>query len=189
MTVGSRDTDPRHADPRAVKPAAAGTVTRIDPTRTARLAAAERRIAHMTRIFDDLVVVPGTGGRRFGLDPIIGLVPVIGDVAGAVASFWIIGEAAKFQLPRIVLARMVFYASVDMVLGALPFVGDVLDFFSKANEPNLPLIPRHALDQGASTTDTRQFFNGLGLVFIGMVWLTIELFRRAIALLIAVLGV
>ena len=183
MTAGSRN-----ADPPAVIPAASGTVTRIDPTRTARLAAAERRIAHMTRLFDDLIEVPGTGGRRFGLDPIIGLIPVIGDVAGAVASFWIIGEAARFQLPRIVLARMVVYASVDMLLGALPFVGDVLDFFSKANERNLVLFRRHASDPGASTADTRLFFIGLGLVFIGMVWLTIELFRRAIEILISFLG-
>jgi hypothetical protein len=167
---------------------ASGTVTRIDPTRTARLAAAEQRIAHMTRIFDDLIEVPGTGGRRFGLDPIIGLIPVIGDVAGAVASFWIIGEAAKFHLPRIVLARMVVYASVDMLLGALPFVGDVLDFFSKANERNLVLFRRHASDPDASTADTRLFFIGLGLIFLGMVWLTIVLFRRALEILISFLG-
>ena len=184
MTAGSRD-----AEPRAITQPASGTVTRIDPTRTARLAAAERRIAHMTRLFDNLVEVPGTGGRRFGLDPIIGLIPVIGDVAGAVASFWIIGEAAKFKLPRIVLARMVVYASVDMLLGALPFVGDVLDFFSKANERNLVLFRRHASDPSASTADTRLFFIGLGLIFIGMAWLTIELFRRAIELLAAHLTV
>ena len=174
MTAGSRDANPRDAGPPE-----SGTVTRIDPIRTARLAAAERRIAHMTRIFDDLIEVPGTGGRRFGLDPIIGLIPVIGDVAGAVASFWIIGEAAKFKLPRIVLARMVVYASVDMLLGALPFIGDALDFFSKANERNLVLFRRYASDPYASTADTRLFFIGLGLIFIGVAWLTIAPPRSA----------
>ena len=81
---------------------------------------------------------------------------------------------------------MVFYASVDMVLGALPFVGDVLDFFSKANERNLVLFRRYASDPYASTADTRLFFIGLGLIFIGMVWLTIVLFRRALEILISV---
>jgi Domain of unknown function (DUF4112) len=158
-----------------------------DPARTARLDAAERRIAMMTRIFDNAVEVPGTG-RRFGLDPIIGLIPVVGDLAGAIASFWIIGEAAKFKLPTIVLARMVVYASLDMLLGAIPLIGNVLDFFSKANDRNLELFRRHASDPDASTADTRLFFIGLGVLFIGLAWLTLELFRWLLSLLISALG-
>jgi uncharacterized protein DUF4112 len=155
--------------------------------RTARLAAAERRIAFMTRIFDELIEVPGTG-RRFGLDPIIGLVPVIGDVAGGIASFWIIGEAARFRIPPIVLARMILNAGFDMLLGAIPFVGDLFDFFSKANERNLRLFRRYASDPDASTADTRMFFLGLGAIFIGLVWLTIELIRWLLAIVIPVPG-
>jgi uncharacterized protein DUF4112 len=136
----------------------------------------------MTRIFDDLIEVPGTG-RRFGLDPIIGLIPVIGDIAGAVASFWIIAEAANFRLPRIVLARMIVYAGVDLVIGAIPLFGDFFDFFSKANERNLALFRRHARDPGASTADTRWFFVGLGTIFIGLAWLALEVFRWGIAAL------
>jgi uncharacterized protein DUF4112 len=148
---------------------------------------AERRIAFMTRIFDNLIEVPGTG-RRFGVDPIIGLIPVVGDIAGAVASFWIIGEAAKFKLPPIVLARMIVYASLDMLLGAIPLIGNVLDFFSKANERNLALFRRHASDPDASTADTRLFFIGLGALFLGLAWLTLELFQWLLGALIRAIG-
>ena len=142
----------------------------------------------MTRIFDELIEVPGTG-RRFGLDPIIGLVPVLGDVAGGIASFWIIGEAARFRIPPIVLARMIVHAGVDMLLGAIPLVGDVFDFFSKANERNLRLFRRYASDPDASTADTRMFFLGLGAIFICLVWLTLELIRRLLSIVIEVPGV
>ena len=142
----------------------------------------------MTRMFDELIEVPGTG-RRFGIDPIIGLVPVVGDIAGGIASFWIIGEAARFRIPTIVLARMVWNAGLDMLLGAIPFVGDIFDFFSKANERNLALFRRHASDPDASTADTRLFFLGLGAIFIGLVWLMIELFRWLLSIEISILGV
>ena len=142
----------------------------------------------MTRLFDELIEVPGTG-RRFGIDPIIGLVPVIGDVIGGIAAFWIIGEAARFRIPPIVLARMVFNAGLDMLLGAIPLVGDVFDFFSKANERNLALFRRHASDPDASTADTRLFFLGLAAIFIGLVWLTIELLSRLLSIVVEVPGV
>ena len=142
----------------------------------------------MTRMFDELIEVPGTG-RRFGIDPIIGLVPVIGDIAGGIAAFWIIGEAARFRIPTIVLARMVWNAGLDMLLGAIPFVGDIFDFFSKANERNLALFRRHASDPDASTADTRLFFLGLGAIFIGLVWLMIELVRWLFSIEISILGV
>lgn len=141
----------------------------------------------MTRIFDELIEVPGTG-RRFGLDPIIGLVPVLGDIAGGLAAFWIIAEAARFQIPKIVLARMIWNAGLDMLIGAIPFIGDVFDFFSKANERNLALFRRHASDPDASTADTRLFFLGLGALFIGLVWLTIELVGWLLSIVIEVPG-
>jgi hypothetical protein len=115
-------------------------------------------------------------------------VPVIGDVAGGIAAFWIIAEAARFRIPPIVLARMIVYAGVDMLLGAIPLVGDVFDFFSKANERNLRLFRRYASDPDASTADTRMFFLGLGAIFVGLVWLTIELIRWLLSIVILVPG-
>ncbi len=146
----------------------------MDPGQTDRLRSAERRIAFITRILDDLVEVPGTG-RRIGVDPVLGLLPVVGDAASAFASFWIIAEAARFRMPRIVLARMVLNAVVDLLLGAIPLVGDLFDFVAKANARNLALFRRYATDPAASTADQRSFFIGLVVLLVGLVWLMAQL--------------
>jgi len=141
--------------------------------RSERFRAAERRIARISRILDDLIEVPGTG-RRIGVDPVLGLVPVVGDAASALASLWVIAEAARFRLPRIVLARMVLNATVDLLVGAIPLVGDLFDFAAKANSRNLELFRRHARDPGASTADQRAFFAGLVLLLVGLLWLALQ---------------
>jgi hypothetical protein len=87
-----------------------------------------------------------------------------------------------------VLVRMIVNAGFDMLLGAIPFVGDLFDFFSKANERNLKLFRRYASDPEASTQDTRMFFLGLGAIFIGLVWVTIELLRWLLSIVIPVPG-
>ena len=156
--------------------------------RSDRLRAAERRIALVSRVLDDLVEVPGTG-RRIGLDPLLGLVPVVGDAASAIASIWIIVEAARFRLPRIVLARMIVNATVDLVLGAIPLLGDLFDFVSKANARNLELFRRHASEPGASTADQRAFFAGVGLVLLGVLWLMAQLIGWLQSIEIAVPGI
>ena len=142
--------------------------------RSERLKAAERRIATMSHILDDLVEIPGTG-RRIGVDPVLGLVPVVGDAVSALASIWVIAEAARFRLPPIVLARMVVNAVVDFVIGAIPVVGDLFDFVAKANSRNLALFRRHASDPNASTADQKAFFAGLVLLLVGIVWLMVQL--------------
>lgn len=118
--------------------------------------------------------MPGTG-RRVGVDPLLGLLPVIGDAASALASFWIIAEAARFRMPPIVLARMVVNAVVDLLLGAIPLVGDLFDFAAKANARNLALFRRYASDPAASTADQRTFFIGLLVLLGGLVWLMAQL--------------
>lgn len=161
MTAARRPTPGR-------PPALSGTV--IEDDRTERFRAAERRIQFVSRIMDDLVKVPGTG-RRVGIDPILGLIPVLGDGISAAVGFWLIAEAARFRLPSIVLARMIVNTLVDVVLGAVPFVGDLFDFVSKSNTRNLELFRRHATDPGASTNDQRAFFAGLLIILVAIVWL------------------
>jgi Domain of unknown function (DUF4112) len=137
---------------------------------TARITAAERRIAAVTRLLDDLVTVPGTR-HRFGLDSVIGLIPVVGDFASAAVGVWVIAEAARFKLPPVVLARMVVNTVVDFLIGAIPIVGDVFDFVLKSNSRNLELFRRHATDPGASTSGHRAFLAGLALLLVGGLWL------------------
>ena len=140
--------------------------------RTPSIADAERRIALVARVLDELITIPGTR-HRFGLDSVVGLIPGVGDLASAAVGGWIILEAARFRLPGVVLARMVINSVVDLVVGAIPLVGDAFDFIFKSNTRNLALFRRHATDPGASTTEHRAFLAGLVLVLAGLLWLAV----------------
>ena len=140
--------------------------------RSARFGAFERRFTLVSRILDDLVVVPGTN-HRIGLDPIVGLIPVVGDAVSGVVGFWLIAEATRFGVPRVVVARMVLNTSADLILGFVPVLGDLFDIVSRSNARNLALFRRHALEPGASTRDDRLIMLGLGAVLIGVLWLIV----------------
>jgi Domain of unknown function (DUF4112) len=139
-------------------------------SRAERFRAAERRIGRVTRLLDELISVPGTS-VKVGLDPVIGVIPVVGDVVAAGVGAWLIAEAANFGVPRIVLGRMVLNLLVDLGIGAIPLLGDVYDLFFRSNSRNLELFRRHALDPGASTRGERAFFVGLLLAIVGILWL------------------
>ena len=139
---------------------------------TPSIADAERRIALVARVLDELITIPGTH-HRFGLDSIVGLIPGVGDLASAAVGGWIILEAARLRLPGVVLARMVVNTVVDLVVGAIPLVGDAFDFIFKSNTRNLALFRRHATDPGASTTEHRAFLAGLVLLLVGLLWLAV----------------
>jgi hypothetical protein len=94
-------------------------------------------------LLDNAFRVPGTQ-IRFGLDPILGLVPGIGDLATPFLSVLILVHGARVRVPKIVLARMVLNALIDFAVGAVPVLGDLFDFAWKSNEWNLALLERHA---------------------------------------------
>jgi len=86
--------------------------------------------------------VPGTN-LRFGLDPILGLLPGVGDAAGAVLAGWILVEAVRLGASRATLLRIAGNVALDAGLGAVPFLGDAFDFAWKANLRNVALLERH----------------------------------------------
>lgn len=98
-----------------------------------------RRFAHL---LDEAFRIPIIG-YRVGLEPILGLVPVIGDISGFVVSGYLIVRAARFGLPRSLISQMIFNAVLDATIGSIPVVGDVFDFFWKVNKRNLRLLERH----------------------------------------------
>ena len=142
----------------------------VGASRAERFRAAEQRIGRVTRVLDELVGVPGTP-IKVGLDPVIGLIPVVGDAVAAGVGAWVIAEAARFGIPRLVLGRMVLNLLLDLGVGAIPILGDVYDLFFRSNSRNLALFRRHALDPDASTRGERAFFAGLLLVIVGILWL------------------
>jgi Domain of unknown function (DUF4112) len=96
------------------------------------------------RIFDSAFRIPGTN-ITFGLDPILGLIPGIGDLTSPVLALFMIWHAAKLRVPKVVIARMVLNALIDAVAGTVPVIGDLFDFGWKASAWNLALLERHAM--------------------------------------------
>lgn len=80
---------------------------------------------------------------RFPLDPLLGLIPGMGDVLTLVISGSIISHARKLGAPRSMQRRMIANVLTDCVIGCVPFLGDVFDFFYKANQKNLRLLKNH----------------------------------------------
>jgi hypothetical protein len=142
----------------------------VGASRAERFRAAERRIGRVTHALDELIAVPGTP-VRVGLDPIVGLIPVVGDAVAALVGVWVIGEAARFGIPRLVLGRMAVNLVVDLAIGAIPLLGDIFDFAFRSNSANLELFRRHALDPDASTRGEQTFLVGLVLLLVGIAWL------------------
>src|SRR5688572_4643253 len=100
--------------------------------------AAVARIEAISRLMDDLFEIPGTN-VRVGLDAIIGLVPVIGDLISQAISSYLIWEARQLGVSRFTVARMVANSAVDTVVGIIPFAGDAFDVAFRANRKNVAL--------------------------------------------------
>ena len=115
-------------------------------------AARARALAHL---LDSAFRIPGTS-VTVGLDPIIGLIPVLGDLAGAVASGYIVLTAARLGAPRVVLARMLLNIGTDTVVGSVPVLGDLFDVGFRSNIRNMELLDRH-LGQPAATLRSSRF--------------------------------
>jgi Domain of unknown function (DUF4112) len=115
-----------------------------------------RRLRRFARWMDDGVKLPGIP-LRVGLDPIIGLVPGLGDAAGAVLSAWILVEAVRFRASRATLARMVYNVAADAIGGALPLLGDLFDAVWKANLRNVALLERHLAEPARAAKADRRF--------------------------------
>jgi len=100
------------------------------------------RIEGMERLLEGMVAIPGTR-QKFGLDAMIGLVPVVGDIASAALGAWIVWEARNLGMSKWQLTRMAANVGVDTAIGAIPFVGDAFDFLFRSNSKNLRRIKRH----------------------------------------------
>ncbi|MFP5078105.1 DUF4112 domain-containing protein [Rhizobium sp. YIM 134829] len=101
-----------------------------------------RRLAKVARLMDTAVGIPGTR-FRFGADSVLGLVPVVGDAAGALVGLAIVNEARRLGLPRHKIAKMVTNVGVDAACGSVPLLGDVFDLFFKSHRRNLAIILDH----------------------------------------------
>ncbi|MGF1479591.1 MAG: DUF4112 domain-containing protein [Cyanophyceae cyanobacterium] len=101
-----------------------------------------QRIRRLSRLMDTAIGIPGTK-FRIGLDPILGLVPGAGDLVSTAFSAYIILLAARFNLPRSALKKMIFNVALESVVGTVPLIGDAFDAVYKSNIRNLAILEEH----------------------------------------------
>lgn len=150
----------------------------VDESRTSELS---RWIAF---VMDNLIRVPGTN-FRVGLDPLIGLLPGLGDSGTALVSAGILLQAATQGVPKIVLTRMALNVLINSAFGAVPVVGDAFSIWFKSNARNHQLLVRHSLGQKHSTRSDWAFVIGLLTVLAACVvasvaisvWLIVRLYQ------------
>lgn len=145
-------------NPRVVVPVSGGILSTDTSSRM-------RRVRLLARLLDESIPIPGTSWK-IGFDPIVGLIPGIGDMIGAVLSGYIILEAVRLEVPTFTLLRMLMNVGIDTVLGAVPAVGDVFDAAWKSNMMNVALLDRHL---GATGSAPPKRHNLLGLIVVALV--------------------
>lgn len=104
----------------------------------------EQRIARLeaiAKLLDVAFILPGTN-IRYGIDGLIGLIPVIGDIITTAISLWLVREARALGAPWYITARMLGNVAVDGVVGMVPFAGDAFDVMFRANMRNVRLLRR-----------------------------------------------
>jgi hypothetical protein len=119
----------------------------LPPEEEARRASLEPLFKWLALVMDQLLRLPGTK-LRFGLDPIIGLIPGLGDTASALISAVSLVYAARCGVPRIVLGRMSLNILLNEIIGIIPGIGDAFSFWFKSNVRNYELLQRHLASPG-----------------------------------------
>ena len=101
-----------------------------------------QRVEAMEKVLERIVVIPGTK-RTVGLDVILDVVPVVGDIAAAALGAYIVWEGRNIGMSKWQLSRMAGNVGVDWLLGLIPVIGIVPDFFFRSNSRNLKIIKQH----------------------------------------------
>jgi hypothetical protein len=144
-----------------------------------------RRARKLAHVLDDLVPIPGTR-IRIGLDPLLGLVPGLGDWISWMLSGHLLWCAWRLGVSASTLTRMTGHVAIDALFGLVPILGDLFDVVWRANDRNLRLLERHVADPERLRRESRTLATivlvGAGGLTLGAGWLAWSVFR-------AVLGV
>ena len=130
-----------------------------------------QRARWLAWLLDNSIPIPGTR-FRIGLDALIGLVPGLGDAAGAVFSSYLLLEAGKLGVSRSTLLRMAANVLIESVVGMIPLIGDLFDAGWKANQRNIELLERAMAAPGLASRKDRGFVAllvvGVGSLGVGL---------------------
>ncbi len=142
-----------------------------------------KRLRNLSHLLDNAIRIPGTP-IRFGLDPLLGLIPAGGDIAGALLSAYIIFSAAQLGVPRKSLVQMVSNILLETLVGTVPIVGDVFDAAWKANVRNMELLETH-LDAPTSERKANTLF--IVLLLVGLMVAVLAIVGVSIWILSAII--
>jgi uncharacterized protein YqgC (DUF456 family) len=117
------------------------------------------RLEALAKLMDGAFVIPGTN-IRIGLDGLIGLVPVAGDMIAGLISTYMIWEARQLGAPSWLIARMVANTLLDTTIGAIPLLGDAFDVMFRANMKNMALLRRHMERKGFAASTSGPVIEG-----------------------------
>ncbi|HKQ36691.1 MAG TPA: DUF4112 domain-containing protein [Verrucomicrobiae bacterium] len=142
-----------------------------------------RRLQHVrffSNLLDQCITLPG--GFRIGIDPIIGLIPGIGDALSALLSLYLVYQAALLGLRKRILLRMVGNVAIESLVGTFPVLGDVFDAVWKANMRNLRLIELHYAPGSAGRSQGKilVWIFGVLAAFFAAYLAVVILFLRAV---------
>ena len=132
------------------------------------------RLKRLSEKLDDSITIPGTE-RKIGIDPIIGLMPVGGDLIGGVISLYIMRSGIKMGVPREIIIRMFVNVALEFVIGCLPIVGDLFDATWKSNQRNVKLIENSVMSNQENTIFGYFLIGILMSVLVGVIILTVTL--------------
>jgi hypothetical protein len=131
-----------------------------------RRASLESLFRWVAVLMDELIALPSTK-FKFGLDPLIGLIPGIGDTASATVSALLLIQAARRGVPKILLARMSLNILINEIVGIIPGIGDAFSFWFKSNKRNYELLLAHrASSRHATKSDWLFVIMVLGILFV-----------------------
>ena len=144
---------------------------------------ARARIASLAHVLDSSIRLPG--GFRIGLDGLVGLVPGVGDLAGILASGYLVVLSARAGVSRSVQLLMIYNILIEAVVGAVPIIGDVFDFIWKANEKNLALYDDYMANPDGGRGRRRVLAAAPIVLFLGVVALAIAISTAVVKALFA----
>ena len=123
------------------------------------------RMHRLAWLLDNSIRVPGFN-YRIGIDPLLGLLPGIGEAAGGVLSMYIIAEAVRGGLPRAIILRMALNLALEMVIGTIPLIGDLFDMTWKANLRNMRLVESYTAAPQKSVVASKGLLWGVVIGFL-----------------------
>lgn len=143
----------------------------------------------LSKLMDSVFTLPGSQWR-FGLDPLLGLFPGVGDLVTSLISLYILSIASRLRVPRITLVRMALNVMIDSLGGSLPIIGDLFDVWWKSNTRNVALLRQALLEpdttQRRARTSDWFFVGAVGLVIVAIsalsVWCCYLILQRLMLL-------